>query len=96
MCTACRASGAALLKTAEREAALQEQAKLNRETVEFHEQRKALGERQHAARLEHRKALDQWLTEKQDKEIIEKQKETEKEEEIKIFAKAKKVSTDVM
>ncbi len=88
----CRASRISKLKVAEREAALKEQAKLDQETAEFHEQQKALEKKHHEARLAHRRELDKWLTDKQEKERLEKQKAAEYEEEMKIFAKAKKVS----
>ncbi len=75
----------------EREAALKEQAQLDQEVMEFHEQQQAIESKHHQKQLDYRKCLDQVLDEKKEREKIQKKNAQDKDEEIKIFAKAKRV-----
>ncbi len=60
---------------------------------EFDAQQKAIEAKHHQKQLDYRKALDQVLDEKKEREKIQKKNAKDKEEEIKIFAKAKRVRT---
>ncbi|XP_064401138.1 cilia- and flagella- associated protein 210-like [Halichondria panicea] len=90
-----QASNKSQARVNEREAALQEQAQLDKEVREFDAQQKAIEAKHHQKQLDYRKALDQVLDEKKEREKIQKKNAKDKEEEIKIFAKAKRKMTEM-
>ena len=71
-------------RVAEREAALKEQKQLDQEVLEFHQQQREAEARNHDNQLAHRKALDEVLEQKKEREKIEKKKALEEGEEIKV------------
>lgn len=72
------------------------QKQIDQEVDDFHASQRAHELKEHTARLEHRRQLDQVLTDKKKNEERQKERNQAEEEEIEIFAAAKRVSITLM
>lgn len=88
----CRIKDKKAVEEKHRQAAIAAQEEIDKEVADYYAAQRERELKEHAARLEHRRLLDQVLADKKKDEEKKRKMERAEEEEIEVFAAAKRVS----